>query len=613
MVHRVLRACSLAVLVVLLAVSAWAQPRPATGVFVSAPFTVAPISGLNCADATTRCVPSEYATIDACADVANAGDTCLIAAGTYAESVSMTRSGTVGSPITFVVSGTVSVSAWTFASTSYVRMIGITVDRDSSFLPCVQYTGTNTGLEFWHNTFRDCGYGISAAALTDRLNNSLVIGNTCLNLGVGDGGGACMVYEGNHSLMAYNTGDNLHPDFFAINGTYNRWLNNYMLNASEASGGHSDMFQFGTHTLGFAYNLIEANFQSGTGLWSDEHVGVIQNYDVTRCTGGVAAGCGAVTENMFRRNVFYHNGSGGIGVSTVCCGMSMTYNRYVFNTEADLNLQNPASGSQYGSVFYSGTQNTFIRNNIAQNVWGASYTTNISVYFVEGSLDWNCNLAHDTDGSVSFTAGWLAQSAAQSNVNPNFVNKAGLDLTLAAGSGDSANARGTGCRLTSTSGSGTGTAITLAAGGGGFFTGSDATELSQYGGALAPGDVITVGTDVVTVVSVAGDVLTVTPSITWANGEGVFYDTDTTPDLGAYPYKAGGYTLSATYVNAAGTVTTTPNDVSLTRFVICYSDGVPYAVDNTSPYTCATPGGTLAVRVYPRYPKTGTLWAVATP
>jgi hypothetical protein len=90
----------------------------------------------------------------------------------------------------------------------------------------------------------------------------------------------------------------------------------------------------------------------------------------------------------------------------------------------------------------------------------------------------------------------------------------------------------------------------------------------------------------------------------------VYFGSSSTVDIGAYPYKPGGYTLSASYAISGGTATVTPNDPSLARFVVCYSDNVPYAVDNSSPYTCAAPAGTFSARVYPRYPSQ-TLWVTA--
>ncbi len=127
---------------------------------------------------------------------------------------------------------------------------------------------------------------------------------------------------------------------------------------------------------------------------------------------------------------------------------------------------------------------------------------------------------------------------------------------------------------------------------------------------MVVGDTITVGTDVVTIASISKDAITVTSQFTWVDGEPVYFGSDTTPDIGAYPYNADGYTLSATYTKAGGTATVRPLDERLVRFVVCYEDGVPTTVDNASPYSCSVGGGTLDVRVYPAYPSK-TLWVTA--
>ena len=147
-------------------------------------------------------------------------------------------------------------------------------------------------------------------------------------------------------------------------------------------------------------------------------------------------------------------------------------------------------------------------------------------------------------------------------------------------------------------------------GGGGFFRG-DNIAINQYGGSLVAGDTITVGTETVQIASISGDAITVTEPFTWADGEPVYLGTDTTPDIGAYPFKSDGFSLSATYAINEGNVTVTPNDSSLIRFVVCYENNIPTTVDNSSPYTCSVGSGSLEVRVYPIY-ASKTLYVAAT-
>jgi hypothetical protein len=224
-----------------------------------------------------------------------------------------------------------------------------------------------------------------------------------------------------------------------------------------------------------------------------------------------------------------------------------------------------------------------------------------------GTFSANYNLAYDPDGAVSFGSWWNNQANEQSNVNPQLTNVSTLDFTLQSGSG----ARGVGGPLTTTSGGGSSsTTLTVAANTGSFFIGSNASNLAQYGGTLVPGDFITVGSTTVQVSSVSGDTLTLASPISWSSGAPVYFGSSSTIDIGAYPHKAGGYALSASYAISGGTATISPNDPSLVRFVVCYSDSVPYAVDNSSPYTCAAQGG-FSARVYPRY-ASRTLWVTAT-
>ena len=320
-----------------------------------------------------------------------------------------------------------------------------------------------------------------------------------------------------------------------------------------------------------------------------------------------------MTENLFRRNV-WHNftgpvGGGGDTAETVGIQNTRLVNEThvdnvlgIGSAPYDVVVRNiGATGAPINSSWYF--------NNINDNTWSSGLTTNIQVFSV-GNTPWaewtgaNYNLAFEEGVTLGFAANWTNQANEQSNVDPVFVDKANDDFRLQVTSGAIGNAG----PLTATSGTGTGTTFSVAAGGGGFFRGPNA-DIAQYGGNLTEGDAIGIGSDCRTVVSVSGDNITVDSSFTWADAEPVYYGCDTTPDIGAYPYKAGGYTLSATYAGGA-TKTITPNDASLVRFVVCYDSNAPYEVDNSSPYTCAAPSGTFSARVYPRY-ASQTLWAEA--
>lgn len=432
------------------------------------------------------------------------------------------------------------------------------------------------------------------AAVTDGSSTSLVAAQ-----------GAGIRFCATTILISNSSSDNYN------NNSY--WLNNSVVTTILGSD-HGDIFQQNSTSLGTAFNLAEANFFVGASTAIDEHGVLLQDQNADGSAQCSLTTCGVQTENMWRRNVWHDfNGPvGGGGDTSVSTGTQNT--RLVHETMVQ-NVRDTAGDPGYGVVVRNSTgtpqglNNSFYFNNLAYDNWDPDAETSLSVFFVQNAPDaeWtaaNYNLAFKPSVTLTFAANWSGQANEQSNVDPALVDVASDDFHL----GPTSGAIGTAGPLTVTSGSGTGTTFNVAAGGGGFFRGPN-TDIAQYGGNLTEGDVITVGTDTVTVVSVSTDAITVTPSFTWADAEPVYWGSDTTPDIGAFPYKADGYTLSATYSGGA-TKTINPNDASLVRWVVCFNDSVPYTVDNASPYTCAEPSGAFSARAYPLYAST-TLWAQA--
>jgi hypothetical protein len=117
-----------------------------------------------------------------------------------------------------------------------------------------------------------------------------------------------------------------------------------------------------------------------------------------------------------------------------------------------------------------------------------------------------------------------------------------------------------------------------------------------------PGDFITVGSTTVQVSSVSGDTITLASPISWNNADPVYFGSTATIDIGAYPYKAGGYTLSATKAQVGSTVTITPNDATLARFAVVYENGMPKCIaDVSNSWACNVGAGVVTARIFPRY------------
>lgn len=562
-------------------------------------------SAVSCSTAGILCVPSEYATVQACSNAAVAGDTCYVSSGTYAEVVSIAGSGNSASDtITYLAApGTPTVCGMTFAGKSYVRVIGFTLDTDAGgctrSVRAVDPSGTSVGWEFWNNTFRDATHGIATGSYGDRQHNWIIIGNTFTALG---GSGTCgtgVSIRGNNNFVAYNEIDGVDCDAFQVDGTGSVWANNYLHNVLDSGDNHADFFQSNGSTLGLSNNLFEANINVANGTLPNEHGVLVQNQLSGACLSGTGT-CGAISENLYRRNVWHRGGVlGADGPDEGAIANLRQTNDTIVEAIRALTTQTY-------SVSVSGNGTTGrLMNTLFYHGWGSAVSSGLEVFLTGSSgvfTQANYNLAYPG----TFTTPWTGQANPQTNVDPALVDVANDNFTLGSGSG----ARNTGGPLATTSGGGTGTTFNVAAGGGGWFRGPY-TGIAAYGGTFTAGDEITVGADAVTVASVSTDAITVTGSFTWADGESVYLGSSTTPDIGAYPYKAGGYALSATCSRAGSAVTVTPNDASLVRFVVVYENGVPTTVDNSSPYTATVGSGVLTVRVYPRYAST-TIYATAT-
>jgi hypothetical protein len=352
---------------------------------------------------------------------------------------------------------------------------------------------------------------------------------------------------------------------------------------NESSGGHADVFQTGSgyNPDGWEQNLIEGTFYVARGNQGDEHVAQISY--------GQGTIQQAFTQNIFRRNVWHEVSTGTIGINQTSSG-PVTHTFIYNNTTAQANRNAPTT--RYGYTVYGAqTSDTFIFNNLEYESWGSSSTANLEVFYVTGRQAVDYNLAYDPNGTVTFGPAFSTQAHPRGNVNPQFLDYANDDFRLGASSG-ALNSGGPVTAVSSASGSGT----TFAVNDAGFFRGDNPT-VSQYDGNLVVGDTITVGTDVLTVSSINGNNITVTTSFTWSQNDPVYYGSDSTPDIGAYPGNHVPLTSMSISTNGS-TYTVTPNGD--TRWVVFFQDDIPHTVDDSAPYT-ATIGGTVTARAYPLY------------
>jgi hypothetical protein len=497
--------------------------------------------------------------------------------GVYAETVSIGVTGTSGNPITFIADGSVTNTAWTATDMDYIRIIGFTVDRagtagsgDNIILANCEF------IEVWNCLFKRTGrQAIGQDA------NSTTYGNTSLFIGNSFESGVesrWFQIRGTNNLVAYNTFHGASQDFIYWKGLGNYIINNYGYDANADSEAHVDFLQTGTDDgSGNSYTTVEANFYVDSDTpGNDHHFGNMSN------------GGNEFTHLLMRRNVIHQ-----IGTVVYNIFQNWSYTYAVHESFLQAMRHDDEVNTAYGLAIFNGADYSRTYNCIAVEMWGANQST-AAAWALQGTGHTSdYNLAWDLQGTThTFANPFAAEANSIQNDNPDFTDYANDVFTLTEGS----PAIGTAGALTLVNNAnGTGTAFDVDDAG--YFRG-DATGISQYSGNLIVGDKITVGTDQLTIASIAGTTITVTESFTWADNDPVYYGWDTTPDIGAYPYGHVPLT-AATYSASGSNYTVTPDGD--TRFVVFYEDGIPMEVDNAAPYTYSAGAGTVTARAYPLY------------
>jgi hypothetical protein len=214
-----------------------------------------------------------FRTIQACADAAKAGDTCLVSAGTYAEHVSTRASGTSdANRVIFLASGTVTMRGFTVRH-AYVTINGFDMTGYTSggYGTITLYTGGDY-CNILNNTIRDgaamLGAGVHGICFYrtgfDSANHCIVRGNTLTNLAYTfiTLGGVGHLIESN-TFRFQNSRDYLY--LFGSKHTIRR--NTFHLGPVKSGvGNHPDWFQtFGGAGLNCEDVVFEENWVEGPG------------------------------------------------------------------------------------------------------------------------------------------------------------------------------------------------------------------------------------------------------------------------------------------------------------------------------------------------------------
>jgi hypothetical protein len=346
--------------------------------------------------AATLNVPGNYATIQACVNAAQPGDTCFVAAGSYA-GASIARSGAAGKYITLLAD----------PSGAQPLLTGSINIGGNSYIT-VQ------------------GFQLSGASINTSLSGShiKIIGNTFQNCGLKN----CLDIYASHVLVDGNTFGpaGLNDDDMDIYNQYAVVRNNEAKGITETTQ-HPDFIQtFCVHgtTIALAFALVENNYAHDcTG--ADCHFFQFNNQD---CDGTDIA-----TNYIFRHNTAYNLGS--LFMSTQAysttnrlTGMAI-YNNTLGNVYRSTNQVNQFGGVGGGSIFGGFEKNDLVYQSMSTSgAMGLSFPTGFTL---KNSLVYYPGHSVTATGNLSTC---VSSGGCMINQDPKLTNYAGADYSLQAGS-----------------------------------------------------------------------------------------------------------------------------------------------------------------------------------
>lgn len=329
----------------------------------------------------------DYTTVQACANAAGPGDTCLVSAGTYSETVTLSTTGTVGSPITFrgdsggakpVVTG-----GFLFTSLDYITIDGFELNN---WVRCNPFTGSACNwIQVLNNDFEGVDVGIQL-----RANDVLISGNTFNNV----------------------TGD-------MVRQHGERWVirNNTVIGESDGADVHMDFWQsFCSGGLAASYALIENNTLIDVS-GANAHLALVNETSV----------CSHPPTNLiFRYNKVKNIGSLAIYIDTNDQAPGAERNVIYNNTFAELVEGSLASWQDFCCIVDASASSSGI-NNLFYDAVDVTGATGFA-----GGTGWaqSYNLYFDSGGAITFSGDASAEAGAVKNADPLFVNYASNNFTL---------------------------------------------------------------------------------------------------------------------------------------------------------------------------------------
>ncbi len=358
-----------------------------------------PIS-YNCANANIHCVDDtsganqEFSTIQGAVNVASAGDTVIVHAGTYA-GFTVSTSGSSDSNRVIVTgngnnvlinSGGSSEGRVLVSNSDYVTIEGLTIEGASGYCLAARDASSSSpmvGVTFQFNTVRNCG---STNIYMSQASYSLMLGNVTYGS------------ASSHGIYLSNAGSD--HTIIRANRSYNNAKNGLHFNGDSSNGGD------GLHSyITIDSNVFYDNAQSGVdadGLY----------------------------DSLFVNNLMYGNARHGIrgfqiDASDGVARLSFVNNTLVNNGGWGIKLSEDIGG------------HAFFNNIIMNNTGGCIASGHSNLASDKNIYDSSCSFSQDGEASTISYASWVSiysDSSIQSSLNTVLSNAAGDDYSLATGS-----------------------------------------------------------------------------------------------------------------------------------------------------------------------------------
>jgi hypothetical protein len=509
------------------------------------------VSGLRAEAATTVTTYTvkaggggNFTTIQACANAAVAGDTCIVFAGTYAETPAPPTNGSSGLPITFRANpgDCVTVTGgWNLGSHSWitvgtpggagctvngVNFTGFEITNQVSFTTMSRVIIQNN---YVHNTGGRCFQNNSnvAATFNQFLRNTIEYCG-----GFGPGQAQAFLLGGNNNLIDGNIMRHV-EDGVALYGDRNVVRNNHFgpLTNAEVGSQHPDTLESAgssgdlalTHLI-YEGNVIQDWCQSNanchaTNISDVNHIGVA--YVVIRFSAGSNIGGGSWGADRNDDHQYFYN-------------LSVTYVNQAGGSNVDLNCLTITGASASNCRFI----NNVVQNVVPNGQWSPVATDNgANTGLVEN---------HNAVFNTGYSGSWKGPNVSSSsnnfsasdlfNQNPLFVaaGPTSADLHLQAGS----PMIGAGGPLTNAVGAGASSAA-LTVVDAGFFQDS-------YSG-IVQADWLRIGASTtvqISAINYATNVITLASAVSWNNNDPIYLYKKSdgaivlnsgNPDIGAFP------------------------------------------------------------------------------